>query len=125
MMRQISSKLLTSVAAVSTTSALVFNQDGQHPLGAYDVLALDNQDGDILNMRCDQAQPLDPSDDGLLSSRKVFSGAKALDALIDRHQPLVQIPSICYDDLGEFDDDTRWEAFEKIPETLEWLYPNV
>ncbi|KAK5992094.1 putative carboxypeptidase C24C9.08 [Cladobotryum mycophilum] len=77
------------------------------------------------HFRCDPYPPLDPSDDGLASSKDVFSGIEAIDLLVKRHQPLVQMPSICYDDLGDFDEDPRWKPFHDIPPILQETYPNV
>ncbi|KAL7928304.1 carboxypeptidase S [Trichoderma chlorosporum] len=75
--------------------------------------------------KCDLTRPLDPSKDGLHSSHDLFSTSEAFYTLIDRHQPLVQIDSICYDDLGNFDEDDRWEPFDKIPKVLEENYPLI
>ena len=49
----------------------------------------------------------------------------ALPLMVDRHQPLVSIPSVCYDDLGSFAEDERWEPFKEIPDVLKDNYPNV
>ncbi|OTA00285.1 hypothetical protein A9Z42_0075900 [Trichoderma parareesei] len=70
-------------------------------------------------------------------------GQKDVDAsrfkwlLVLRHQPLVEIESICYDDLGKFGDficndnvvdtgdDERWKPFCNISKVLEDNYPLV
>lgn len=73
--------------------------------------------------RCDLAKPLDPSGDGLYSSDDLFSTEEAIETLIARHKPLVKIESVCYDDLGGFDEDIRWEPFYNISQVLEEKYP--
>ncbi|PKK49133.1 hypothetical protein CI102_5562 [Trichoderma harzianum] len=75
--------------------------------------------------KCNLADPLDPSDDGLYSSHDLFSSQEALETLVERHQPLVQVDSICYDDLGDFDTDDRWKPFDEIPKVLEKHYPLI
>ncbi|TPX12649.1 uncharacterized protein E0L32_000826 [Thyridium curvatum] len=75
--------------------------------------------------KCPQLRPLDPSDDGLLSSDDIFSGKDALEKLVENHRPLVEIDSICYDDLGDFDTDERWKPFNNISKVLEDHYPNL
>ncbi|KKP05777.1 hypothetical protein THAR02_02151 [Trichoderma harzianum] len=75
--------------------------------------------------RCNLADPLDPSQDGLYSSHDLFSSQEALETLIERHQPLVQVDSICYDDLGDFDTDDRWKPFDEIPKVLKENYPLI
>ncbi|KAF3072711.1 hypothetical protein CFAM422_005060 [Trichoderma lentiforme] len=75
--------------------------------------------------KCNLADPLDPSDDGLYSSHDLFSSKEALETLVERHQPLVKIDSICYDDLGDFDTDDRWKPFDEIPNVLEKNYPLI
>ncbi|KAF4449041.1 hypothetical protein F53441_7691 [Fusarium austroafricanum] len=56
---------------------------------------------------------------------RMFSGNDAVQKLVERHQDLVRIPSVCYDDMGDLDEDERWEPFNKIPDTLKKHYPNV
>ncbi|KAL2678873.1 hypothetical protein Neosp_009625 [[Neocosmospora] mangrovei] len=68
---------------------------------------------------------MDPSHDGLTSSWDLFSGRDTIDTLVKRHQSLVRIPSVCYDDMGDVDDDERWEAFNEIPKHIKNTYPNV
>ncbi|KAL6689834.1 carboxypeptidase S [Trichoderma pleuroticola] len=75
--------------------------------------------------RCNLAEPIDPSQDGLLSSHDLFSSQEALKTLVKRHQPLVEVDSICYDDLGDFDTDDRWKSFDEIPKRLKENYPLI
>ncbi|KAK2597024.1 hypothetical protein N8I77_012898 [Diaporthe amygdali] len=121
-------KLLASVnvvAVVSSAPAFSFAFEQQHYLGTDSDSALESPEFDNSRYRCDQSRPLDPSEDGLLSSQELFSGTDALDVMVKRHQPLVRVPSVCYDDLGDFDDDERWKPFTQIPEVLEDLYPKI
>ena len=120
MMRHLLNYLVT--LAVSTASAL---SDGhQYHLGPEEIDGV-QAPHDFPRLKCPLSRPLDPSEDGLLSSQDVFWGPDALQLMVDRHQPLVSIPSICYDDLGSFKEDKRWEPFKKIPGVLEDHYPNV
>ncbi|KAI1820044.1 peptidase family M20/M25/M40 [Xylaria intraflava] len=76
-------------------------------------------------LKCEIPPVLDPSGDGLATSRDVFSGEKALKLQVKRHSAIVRVPSISYDDNGEPLEDPRWEVFYTLHETLESLYPNV
>lgn len=97
--------------------------DNQFPLGSHHHTIAGHPKADPPEFKCNLANPLDPSADGLYSSHEVFSNKRAVNALIRRHQPLVRIPSVCYDDLGDFDDDERWEPFYDIPRVLKNEYP--
>ncbi|RFU81568.1 hypothetical protein TARUN_638 [Trichoderma arundinaceum] len=79
---------------------------------------------DLSRFKCDLVDPLDPSKDGLYSSHDVFSSHQALKTLVECHKVLVEIESICYDDLRNLEDDDRWKPFEEIPRTLEKQYPH-
>ncbi|UKZ81587.1 hypothetical protein TrVFT333_009359 [Trichoderma virens FT-333] len=104
-----------SVASLTDQLPLGFNH---HNVGAHPT-------ADISQFKCDLVEPLDPSNDGLYSSDDLFSSEEALKTLITRHQPLVKVESICYDDLGDFDTDKRWRPFEEIPKVLKDNYPLV
>ncbi|TRX93521.1 hypothetical protein FHL15_005493 [Xylaria flabelliformis] len=45
--------------------------------------------------------------------------------MVKRHQPLVHIPSICYDDLGDIEKDYIWKSFHYNPVLLKETYPHV
>ncbi|KAI0526734.1 hypothetical protein F5B22DRAFT_175809 [Xylaria bambusicola] len=117
--------IILSLAVLSIAFALEHGQTNQHRLGPEKIPVHEIPSFGSHRYRCDQSHALDPSDDGLLSSQDVFSGLDAIDTLVKRHRPLVQIPSICYDDLGDVDDDKRWEPFNKIPNVLKESYPNI
>ncbi|KAG7407796.1 putative carboxypeptidase [Fusarium oxysporum f. sp. rapae] len=77
------------------------------------------------NPKCHLPAPLNPSHDGLESSHDLFSSKKALQLMVKKHQSLVRIPSICYDDMGDLDTDDRWKPFNDIPKMLKKAYPTV
>ncbi|KAL5093808.1 hypothetical protein Trisim1_009287 [Trichoderma cf. simile WF8] len=97
----------------------------QLPLGTGDRNADTFPKVEQSRFRCNLAEPLDPSQDGLYSSHDLFSTKEALDTLVRRHQPLVEVDSICYDDLGDFDTDDRWKPFDEIPKRLKENYPLI
>lgn len=74
---------------------------------------------------CDLPPVLDPAGDGLPSAEELFSGDVALARQVERHQAIVRVPSVSYDDLGPPGDDERWAPFYDLHETLEVLFPNM
>lgn len=83
---------------------------------------LDNAAADF---ECDLPSPLDPSGDGLHSAQKLFGSPAALAQQVGRHSALVKVPSICYDDLGPFDEDPRWKPFYEFHDVLAETFPLV
>lgn len=77
------------------------------------------------NPRCDLSPPVDPSRDGLVASHQVFSWEKSIATMIDRLQSVVRLPTVCYNDMGDFDEDERWEPFIKFADVLNNSYPNM
>lgn len=77
------------------------------------------------SFECDLPPVLDPAGDGLPSADSMFSSHGALMTQVKRHQNIVRVPSICFDDLGEFDEDARWEPFYDLHDTLAKTYPAV
>ncbi|KAJ2974191.1 hypothetical protein NUW58_g8736 [Xylaria curta] len=118
-------RFLASIAVVSTVSALAFTPENQHHIGSDDILDHKPPNYDTSAFKCNQQRPLDPGFDGLLSSFDLFSSEVALEIMVERHQSLVRIPSVCYDDLGEFGEDERWEPFYNVSQVLQDTYPNV
>ena len=110
---------------VSTVSTLALTQGNQYHLGPEGIPGVDSAHHEIPRVKCPLPRPVDPSGDGLLSSEDVFSGTEALELLVDRHQPLVRIESVCYDDLGSFEEDERWRPFGDIRGVLKDTYTNV
>lgn len=74
---------------------------------------------------CDLPPILDPANDGLPSAVSLFSSDEALERQVKRHQAIVQVPSVSYDDLGEIGDDERWVPFYKLFPVLQKSYPTV
>ncbi|CAM1511815.1 Fc.00g093280.m01.CDS01 [Cosmosporella sp. VM-42] len=88
---------------------------GQKPLG----------DEPASNFNCDLPPVLDPDGDGLPSADSLFSSHDALLNQVKRHQAVIRVPSICYDDLGNFDEDERWRPFYDLHKVLEDTYPAI
>ncbi|KAJ4326979.1 hypothetical protein N0V84_002592 [Fusarium piperis] len=107
-------KSLTALATVASASALVLTPIGanvQKPLGG--------------NFQCDLPPVLNPTHDGLPSADSLFSSHDALLRQVKRHQAIVRVPSICYDDLGDFDKDERWAPFYDLHDVLAKTYPAI
>lgn len=75
------------------------------------------------DFQCDLSEAIDPSGDGLSSAAKLFGSKDALLKQVARHSALVQVPSVCYDDLGSFDEDPRWAPFYDFHDVLEETFP--
>lgn len=75
--------------------------------------------------KCDLPPVLDPAGDGLPSATDLFSSKEALKKQVERHQAVVRVPSICFDDLGDFNSDKRWKPFNKLHHVLAKTYPLV
>lgn len=82
-------------------------------------------DHDVADFECNLPSPLDPSSDGLHSAGKLFGSKAALEKQVERHSALVKVPSICYDDLGPFDEDPRWAPFYEFHVVLSEVFPLV
>ncbi|KAK6213634.1 peptidase family M20/M25/M40 [Colletotrichum tabaci] len=74
------------------------------------------------DFKCDLPPPVTPSD-GLPSAADLFSSPDAVRKQVERHAALVRVPSICYDDLGDFDKDDRWRVFYDLHDVLKKTYP--
>lgn len=77
------------------------------------------------SVNCPVPPSLDPSGDGLPSAETLFSGPKALNLQVKRHQAAVRVPTISYDDSGSVEDDERWHTFRKLHEVYAGLYPTL
>jgi len=75
--------------------------------------------------RCDLPRPVDPSHDGLANAQVIFSWNKSIRTMISRLQTIVQIPTVVYNDMGDFDKDDRWEPFGRVASVLNNSYPNM
>lgn len=89
--------------------------------GAGDQLVIDSHLA--ADFSCDLPIVLDPVGDGLSSAQHLFSTKAALAKQVERHSALVKVPSICYDDLGPFDEDPRWAPFYKFHDVLAETFP--
>ena len=74
---------------------------------------------------CDLPPVAIPPNDGFPPARKAFGTKEALLQQVKRHTALVNVPSICYDDLGDFDQDPRWASFYEFHQVLEEQFPVV
>ncbi|KAH6895880.1 hypothetical protein B0T10DRAFT_479118 [Thelonectria olida] len=83
------------------------------------------QDSAPADFTCHLPPILVPGDDGLPSGDSLFSSHEALLKQVKRHQAIVRVPSICYDDLGEFNQDERWAPFYDLHDTLAKTYPTI
>ncbi|KAJ4154106.1 hypothetical protein LMH87_010569 [Akanthomyces muscarius] len=106
------SKLALLVGAAGV-SALVA-QTPARSVGAVDIAS-----------ECRLPPAIDPSKDGLPHSSKLWSGKAALKKQVERHQAIVRVPSICFDDLGEIGKDKRWEPFKELHKVIEKTYPTI
>ncbi|KAK4089435.1 hypothetical protein Purlil1_6424 [Purpureocillium lilacinum] len=77
------------------------------------------------DFQCELPPALDPSSDGLPSADELFSSEEALIRQVERHSAIVKIDSVCYDDLGPFDEDDRWLPFFDLHDALRETYPTV
>ncbi|TDZ17990.1 putative carboxypeptidase [Colletotrichum orbiculare MAFF 240422] len=117
MMRTFAS--LTILAALPFASGLAASPfDEQVPLGSS---VSQGRDDDAL--ACNLPPVLEPRDDGLPSGKSVFSGTAALERQVRRHQAVIRVPSVCYDDLGDFETDERWLPFHRLHDVLRETYP--
>ncbi|RFU34278.1 hypothetical protein B7463_g2096, partial [Scytalidium lignicola] len=82
-------------------------------------------DPEPTDFKCALPPVIKPSSDGLASADELFSSDEALKTQVQRHAAIVQVPSICYDDLGDFIKDTRWLPFYKLHNVLAETFPNV
>ncbi|KAF5025629.1 hypothetical protein F66182_2235 [Fusarium sp. NRRL 66182] len=105
--------VLATVAGASGFTLGPFATDRQKPIGT--------QENDF---KCHLPPVLTP-DDNLPSASSLFSSREAFDRQVKRHQAIVRVPSICYDDLGDFDRDERWAPFYDLHRVLAKTYPAV
>ncbi|KAJ0414202.1 hypothetical protein BJY00DRAFT_295522, partial [Aspergillus carlsbadensis] len=77
------------------------------------------------NFQCDLPPVLDPARDGVPSAESLFTSHEALERQVKRHQAIVRVPSVCWDDLGEIGADERWAPFYRLFGVLNDSYPAV
>ncbi|KAL4881630.1 hypothetical protein BJY04DRAFT_227717 [Aspergillus karnatakaensis] len=105
---------LLLASTIAGGSAFVLPFSSQNPLAIEDS-----------SFKCDLPPILDPSSDGLPSAKSLFSSQEALHKQVERHSAIVQVPSVCWDDMGEIDEDPRWNPFYRLLPTLQKSYPKV
>ncbi|KAF4974956.1 hypothetical protein FZEAL_8219 [Fusarium zealandicum] len=105
--------LLATVAGASVLVSAPIGAEKQKPLGPGSAF------------ECDLPPVLGPAGDGLPSADSLFSSHDAFMKQVRRHQAIVRVPSICYDDLGGFDEDERWAPFYDVHDVLAKTYPAV
>ncbi|KAI0025512.1 peptidase family M20/M25/M40, partial [Xylariomycetidae sp. FL0641] len=115
--------MLLGLAAVAA-SGLLPTLASARSTGQYDAQEVLGS-AEAADFQCDLPSPVDPSHDGLPAAKDLFSGDAALKLQVARHQGLVQIPSVSYDDNGEPDEDPRWQIFYAVHAKLAALYPSV
>lgn len=74
---------------------------------------------------CKLSEPVEPGNDGFEPARKAFGHKAALDLQVTRHSALVKVPTVCYDDLGKFDEDERWEPFNELQKVMKEIFPQI
>ncbi|OJJ58209.1 hypothetical protein ASPSYDRAFT_90395 [Aspergillus sydowii CBS 593.65] len=111
----VSAQLLL-LANIVSTSAFVLPFFGQTPM------TVGNLDSDF---KCDLPPVLDPAGDGLPSAASLFSSDEALERQVKRHQAIVRVPSVSYDDLGEIGEDERWNPFYELFPVIQKTYPTL
>ncbi|UNI16962.1 Gly-Xaa carboxypeptidase [Purpureocillium takamizusanense] len=102
---------LVAGLALGSAGALVPSKAAQSPLSSH--------------FKCDLPPPLDPSWDHLPSADELYSSREALIRQVERHAGIVEIDTICYDDLGPFNQDVRWLPFYDLHDRLRDTYPTV
>ncbi len=100
-------------AAAAAAGAVTYptpRQGDQHVIGT---------GPEIASFSCDLPPVAAPPEDGFPLAREVFGTKEALLKQVKRHTAIVNVPSICYDDLGDFDEDPRWPVFYDFHKVLE------
>lgn len=109
--------LLTLLSANLATSSSPFYTEPQYP-----IIETEDASASPSSFQCDLPPPVTPTD-GLPSARDLFTSKAAVQKQVERHAALVRVPSICYDDLGDFDKDERWNVFYELHDVLKKTYP--
>ncbi|KAL4964911.1 M20 family metallopeptidase [Aspergillus stella-maris] len=112
------SALLPLLASIAPASAFRLPFVDQSPL------PVENANSESTFV-CDLPPILDPAGDGLPSAVSLFSSDEALKRQVKRHQAIVRVPSVSYDDLGEIGEDPRWEPFHQLHPVLKKTYPKL
>ncbi|OAA55724.1 Peptidase M20, carboxypeptidase S [Cordyceps fumosorosea ARSEF 2679] len=103
-----------AAALVAPTSARAVHDKDNNALAASVTSDVDE---------CRLPPVLDPSADGLPNSDQLWGNRWALQRQVERHQAIVRVPSVCYDDLGPIGEDPRWAPFDELHRVLRRTYP--
>jgi Gly-Xaa carboxypeptidase len=107
---------LLLLASITYASAFVVPFLGQTPMTVGDQSP---------SFTCDLPPAIDPAGDGLLSAASLFSSDEAREKQVKRHQAIVRVPSVSYDDLGKIGEDERWSPFYELFPVIQKLYPTL
>lgn len=110
--------LAASAAAMSMPGAWTGQQQ---PLGSSSSSGLKSLAQ--TSFACDLPPVVDPSGDGLPSADDVFGSRAATAKQVERHQAIVRVPTVSYDDLRDPGDDERWAPFFDLHALFEDLFP--
>ncbi|KAH8891807.1 peptidase family M20/M25/M40 [Thozetella sp. PMI_491] len=108
--------LCAAVAAAAGAVPPTPRSGSQHVIGAVPAPS---------SFDCELPPVAAPPDDGFPSARELFGTKEALLKQVKRHTALVNVPSICYDDLGDFDEDPRWQPFYDFHDVLVEVFPTL
>ncbi|KAL6912880.1 hypothetical protein ACHAPO_007615 [Fusarium lateritium] len=113
------SSSIAVLATIAGASGFVLGPFGgtQKPIGGQDAISSD--------FTCNLPPVVTPKNDGLPDANSLFSSKEAFDTQVKRHQAIVRVPSICYDDLGDVDKDERWAPFYDLHKALAKTYPAI
>ncbi|VUC34811.1 unnamed protein product [Clonostachys rosea] len=76
-----------------------------------------------LSRACELTEPIWPKYDGFPTAEHLFDNRWAFKKQLMRHGAIVQVDSVCYDDLGDIGKDERWHSFDELHNRLRKLYP--
>ncbi|KAM0543999.1 hypothetical protein ACHAPJ_012024 [Fusarium lateritium] len=114
-MVRLRSLVLASGFTGASAIVLPFGDVGQKLIGAFDKS----------DFKCDLPPVLSPTSDGVASADSLFSSKQALKKQVERHQAIVRVPSVCWDDMGSLETDKRWLPFRDLYPVLEKNYPHL
>ena len=108
------SALASTGLALAAITPLTPRDANQHVIGSVP---------ETSSFACDLPPVAVSPEDGFPSAREVFGTKEGLLKQVKRHTAVVNVPSVCFDDLGDFDEDPRWAPFYVLHDVLEDQYP--
>ncbi|KAM3429867.1 hypothetical protein MY4824_008010 [Beauveria thailandica] len=109
--------MFSKLALLAGAAVGVAAHVAQSPLGSVDAVDMASE--------CRLPPAIDPYEDGLPHSSRLWGGRHALSLQVKRLQAIVRVPSVCYDDIGPIGEDERWEPFDELHRAIERLYPAI